>query len=80
MTVVVYFTLTMIKELEFLNANLNMAKKDVEQKIYAYVYQRFVYKKVVNHCLSKIQLAEMNQGTIIFLLLTFVFQPTNLVN
>ena len=66
MTVVVYFTLTMIKELEFLNANLNMAKKDVEQKIYAYVYQRFVYKKVVNHCLSKIQLAAMNQGTIYF--------------
>ena len=56
----------MIKELEFLNANLNMAKKDVEQKIYAYVYQRFVYKKVVNHCLSKIQLAAMNQGTIYF--------------
>ena len=43
----------MIKELEFLNANLNMAKKDVKQKPYACVYQGLVYRKVVNHCLSR---------------------------
>ena len=70
MTVVVYFTLTMIKELEFLNANLNMAKKDVKQK-HTVVFTKALFIEGLLIIVSVgIQLVIMKRATILFIQLT----------
>ena len=71
MTVVVYFTLTMIKELEFLNANLNMAKKDVKQKHTQVVFTKALFIERLLIIVSVgTQLVIMKRATILFIQLT----------